>query len=264
MSSFHPSIWRRIVLSSGQTVEYTDPITVYEVLIIPLIYMNNINNIYFQTFGDGINSSGVISLNVSLSFSSIGEAAITFVNNYLGLSAPTGVAFTSGYKTGKMTYAYVTQTDDVSFQPMTVHDLVGNWIDNSFLRAAPLPMRWQTLHGRVILLLHSAIPLWKKVCFTDNFYPPCFSPTTESAADTSSKIPISHAISTAENYLNGTHTGHPTSTQYLATPNGHLALVHAIQIENNSLGTHYEAFVDAHSGQLLSLTDFVCNASVSS
>ena len=39
--------------------------------------------------------------------------------------------------------------------------------------------------------------------------------------------------------------------------------MHAIQIKNDNLGTHYEAFVDAHSGQLLSLTDFVCYASVS-
>lgn len=96
-----------------------------------------------------------------------------------------------------------------------------------------------------------------------NIYSPCISSTAESAADISPRIEILHAVSTVELRLNGTHTGHPTKTQYLATSSGHLALVHAIQIENYDLGTHYEAFVDAHSGQLLSLTDFVCYASAS-
>ena len=91
----------------------------------------------------------------------------------------------------------------------------------------------------------------------------CISPTAESAADTSPRIGIRGAISTAEQRLDGIHTGHPTETQYLATSSGHLALVHTIQIKNDELGTHHEAFVDAHSGQLLSLTDFVCYASAS-
>jgi len=94
-------------------------------------------------------------------------------------------------------------------------------------------------------------------------YLPYIKPTAESAAATSPSIEIHDAILVAEGLLNGTHTGHPTKTQYLATSNGHLALVHAIQIKNENLGTSYEAFVDAHSGQLLSLTDFVCYASAS-
>ena len=82
-------------------------------------------------------------------------------------------------------------------------------------------------------------------------------PTAESAAPTLPRVEIHDAILAAEGLLNGTHTGHPTETHYLATSNGHLALVHAIRIRNKNLGTSYEAFVDAHSGQLLSLTDFV-------
>ena len=88
-------------------------------------------------------------------------------------------------------------------------------------------------------------------------YPPYIKPTAESAADTSPTIEIHDAILAAEGLLNGTYTGHPTETHYLATSNGHLALVHAIRIRNKNLGTSYEAYVDAHSGQLLSLTDFV-------
>ncbi|KJA20476.1 hypothetical protein HYPSUDRAFT_203789 [Hypholoma sublateritium FD-334 SS-4] len=196
MTTFLPSTGRRIILSSGESVEYTDPTTIYE------------------TFGDGIDSSGV-----ALSSSdSIEQAAISFVENYLGITSPMGVAYTSGYRTGKMTYAYVKQTDN------------GVPIANAVANIA-----WK---GDIV------------VAFGHSFV------EKKSAADTSPRIEIPHAISTAELRLNGTHTGHPTKTQYLATSSGHLALVHAVQIENDDLGTHYEAFVDAHSGQLLSLTDF--------
>ena len=88
-------------------------------------------------------------------------------------------------------------------------------------------------------------------------------PTAESTAATLPRIEIHDAISAAEGHLDGIHTGHPTKTHYLATSNGHLALVHAIRIRNENSGTSYEAFVDAHSRQLLSLTDFVCSASAS-
>jgi len=88
-------------------------------------------------------------------------------------------------------------------------------------------------------------------------------PTAESVAQKTPTIAIADAISAAERQLNGRYNSQPTKVQYLATSNGHLALVHAIQIENDELGTCYEAFIDAHSGQLLSLTDFVCYASAS-
>ncbi|KDR71798.1 hypothetical protein GALMADRAFT_143583 [Galerina marginata CBS 339.88] len=195
MSTFTPSTGRTIILSSGEKVEYTDPITIYE------------------TFGDGIDSPGD-----ALSSSDIDQAAISFVENYLGISSPMGVSYTSGYRTGNMTYAYVQQTDnDV---------LIANAVAN---------VAWR---GDIV------------VAFGHSFV------TKKSAASQSPGIEIQDAISAAERRLSGTHNGHPTKTQYLATANGHLALVHAIQIANAGLGTFYEAFVDAHSGQLLSLTDF--------
>jgi len=68
-----------------------------------------------------------------------------------------------------------------------------------------------------------------------------------------------------EKKLNGARNGHPAKLEYLANPNGHLSLVHVIQIQNETSGTWYEAFMDAHSdsGQLLSLTDFVSHATAS-
>ena len=93
-------------------------------------------------------------------------------------------------------------------------------------------------------------------------YLPYIKPTVESVAATSPSIKIHDAISTAEGLLNGTHWPFHKA-QYLVMSNGHLALVHAIQIKIKNVGTSYEAFVDAHSGQLLSLTDFVCYTLVS-
>jgi len=51
--------------------------------------------------------------------------------------------------------------------------------------------------------------------------------------------------------------------EYISKPDGSAALAHVIQIVNEQAGTWYEAFVDAHSGELLSVTDFVTKAAVS-
>ncbi|TEB05106.1 metalloprotease [Coprinellus micaceus] len=60
--------------------------------------------------------------------------------------------------------------------------------------------------------------------------------------------------------LNGKYNGHPTTVEYLARPDGTAALTHVIQIQNADENTWYEAFVDAHSGELLSITDFSAEA----
>jgi extracellular elastinolytic metalloproteinase len=78
-------------------------------------------------------------------------------------------------------------------------------------------------------------------------------------------VPVNDAIATAEEYLDGTYdsTKYPApSLQYLAQEDGTLALIHSFHVTNDTAGTYYEAFVDAHSGTLLSATDFVAQASV--
>lgn len=75
-------------------------------------------------------------------------------------------------------------------------------------------------------------------------------------------IALQDAISTAEKALNGLLFNHPASLEYLARPDGSAALVHVFQIRNDSQDSWYEAFVDAHSGELLSVTDFVAHAEV--
>lgn len=66
--------------------------------------------------------------------------------------------------------------------------------------------------------------------------------------------------------LGGTHSSdiHPTpSVEYLATSDGSLALTHVFQVSNETAVSWYEAFVDAHTGELLSVTDYVAHATVS-
>ena len=86
---------------------------------------------------------------------------------------------------------------------------------------------------------------------------------SESAAATTPTFSINAAISAAQDQLGGLRNDQPAKLRYLANPHGHLALVHAFQIQNDDAGIFYEAFVDAHSGKLLSLNNFVCYTSAS-
>jgi extracellular elastinolytic metalloproteinase len=61
--------------------------------------------------------------------------------------------------------------------------------------------------------------------------------------------------------LEGKYNDHPGALEYLALSDGSVALAHVIQVQNDEAGTWYEAFVDAHSGEILSVTDFVSDAS---
>lgn len=84
----------------------------------------------------------------------------------------------------------------------------------------------------------------------------------ESTAPSTPSISVSDAIAKAEQALDGTHNGQPATIEYVAQEDGSAALVHVVQIQNDEAGTWYEAFVDAHSGSVISVTDFVAQASV--
>ena len=70
---------------------------------------------------------------------------------------------------------------------------------------------------------------------------------------------IDTAIERAEHVLNGNHNSHPPKLEYFLHPDGHLALAHVIQIQNEKLGTWVDAFIDAYSGDLLTSINFVCH-----
>ncbi|TEB34010.1 hypothetical protein FA13DRAFT_1789786 [Coprinellus micaceus] len=79
-------------------------------------------------------------------------------------------------------------------------------------------------------------------------------------AATTPTVSVESVIPKIEAELNGKYNGHPTTVEYLARPDGTAALTHVIQIQNADENTWYEAFVDAHSGELLSITDFSAEA----
>ncbi|KAF8872228.1 Fungalysin metallopeptidase-domain-containing protein [Infundibulicybe gibba] len=72
---------------------------------------------------------------------------------------------------------------------------------------------------------------------------------------------VQSVIPSAENALNGKFNGHPPTLEYLVQSDGSIALTYVVQIQNNKTGTWFEAFMDAHSGDILSVTDFVARAS---
>ncbi|KAK7457928.1 hypothetical protein VKT23_010275 [Stygiomarasmius scandens] len=72
---------------------------------------------------------------------------------------------------------------------------------------------------------------------------------------------LTKAIAVAEDALVGTQKANiQPGVEYLVRPDGSVKLSHVVQVSNADEGTWYEAFVDAHSGELLSVTDFVAEA----
>lgn len=88
--------------------------------------------------------------------------------------------------------------------------------------------------------------------------------STETIASSKPTIALDAAISTAEKALDGKFNEHPATIEYLAKDDASVVLTHVIQIRNEAAGTWYQAFVDAHSGELVSVVDFVTQASVCS
>ncbi|KAG6831526.1 hypothetical protein H0H92_009795 [Tricholoma furcatifolium] len=73
-------------------------------------------------------------------------------------------------------------------------------------------------------------------------------------------VTVDSVIQAAEDVLNGTYNGHPTTLEYLVQDDSSAVLTHVIQIQNNVTGAWYEAYMDAHTGQFISVTDFVADA----
>lgn len=62
--------------------------------------------------------------------------------------------------------------------------------------------------------------------------------------------------------MDGTFNSHLPTIEFFAKPDNTAVLTHVVQIQNDSTGAWLEAFVDAHSGELVSVTDFVTRAVV--
>ncbi|KAK1224031.1 hypothetical protein PQX77_013092 [Marasmius sp. AFHP31] len=96
----------------------------------------------------------------------------------------------------------------------------------------------------------------KVVAFGSSFVP------TDKIADSIPTVDVNTVIPKAEEALEGKKNEIEPTLEYLVQQDGSAALVHVFQVRNG-MKSWYEAYVDAHTGELLSVTDFVAEASVS-
>lgn len=84
-----------------------------------------------------------------------------------------------------------------------------------------------------------------------------------SIAASTPTVSVEDAIAAAEKKLDGKFNDHPPTLEFLVKEDKSVVLTHVVQIQDEEAGTWFEAFVDAHSGEVVSITDFVDEASVS-
>ncbi|KAI0654826.1 Fungalysin metallopeptidase-domain-containing protein [Cubamyces menziesii] len=87
---------------------------------------------------------------------------------------------------------------------------------------------------------------------------------SKKTAPAAPSVTVEDGIASAEKALNGKYDAEnfPEPTlEYFAKDDGSAVLTHVFQVRNEDAGTWYEAFVDAHTGDLVSVTDFRSKAS---
>uniref|UniRef100_A0A0W0FQM5 Extracellular metalloproteinase n=1 Tax=Moniliophthora roreri TaxID=221103 RepID=A0A0W0FQM5_MONRR len=83
---------------------------------------------------------------------------------------------------------------------------------------------------------------------------------TANIADSKATVDVNAVIAKIEMALDDKKNDIEPTLEYLALEDGSVALVHVLQVQNEELNSWYEVYVDAHSGELLSVTDFVADA----
>ncbi|TCD65526.1 hypothetical protein EIP91_002534 [Steccherinum ochraceum] len=174
----------------------------------------------YQTFGTGIDHPLA-----KRADGSVGDAAAAFVESQLGVKA-SDVQVKSTSETSEAKHAYIQQrVYGVPFAN-AVANVAFNKDD-------------------------------KVVAFGSSFVKP------KSVASSTPSVAIEDAIATAEQKLNGkfdTESFPAPTLEYVAQQDGNAVLTHVFQVRNEDTFDWYEAFVDAHSGALVSVTDFKAHA----
>ncbi|KAF9460273.1 Fungalysin metallopeptidase-domain-containing protein [Collybia nuda] len=152
----------------------------------------------------------------------INDSAIAFVQSQLGVD-PAQVGYRSGLDGGAGKFAYVKQTHE------------GVPFVNAVANVA-----WKNT---------------KVVAFGSSFV------DTKNIAPSKPSIDVNTVIPTVEEALDGQFNGQEPTIEYLAREDGSVALTHVVQVRNEDAGTWFEAYVCAHTGEILSVTDFVAHAS---
>ncbi|KAL0062583.1 hypothetical protein AAF712_010517 [Marasmius tenuissimus] len=94
----------------------------------------------------------------------------------------------------------------------------------------------------------------KVVAFGSSFVP------INKIADSNPTVDVNTVIPKVEEVLQGKKNEIELSLEYLVQEDGSVALVHVFQVQDE-MNSWYEAYADAHTGELVSVTDFVAKAS---
>ncbi|KAF8638762.1 hypothetical protein AX17_001978, partial [Amanita inopinata Kibby_2008] len=154
---------------------------------------------------------------------SLSDSAKSFAAFHLGIPGST-IAFKSGF--------------------------IGEVVSNAYLRQK---------HDGILFANTAANVAFNKVHKVVSFGHSFVKPTK--IASSKPTVSLEDAIASAEKALDGKYNTHPAALEFLVLEDLSVALTRVIQIQNERSGTWYEAFVDAHSGKVLSVTDFVAKAS---
>ncbi|KAG8700995.1 hypothetical protein FRC08_004337 [Ceratobasidium sp. 394] len=95
----------------------------------------------------------------------------------------------------------------------------------------------------------------KVVSFGASFVKP------KSVAPATPKLTKDQAVAKAEAAAGAKYNNWPTSLEYFAKDTDHVVLTHVVQVQNDSTGEWYAAYVDAASGEVVNLVSFVADAS---
>lgn len=107
-------------------------------------------------------------------------------------------------------------------------------------------MRFVLLH--CYLLRYTKLILWS--------YLATIAPATP-------KLSWQEVLPKIEESLGGNHTGVEPRLEYLARPDGSVALTHVIPVSNLDEGLWVEAFANADTGEVMSVVDYSAHATVS-
>ncbi|KAF9049094.1 Fungalysin metallopeptidase-domain-containing protein [Panaeolus papilionaceus] len=152
----------------------------------------------------------------------LNSTAIAFVRTRLGLDADS-IGFKGGYADRDEKFAYVRQ-----------------------------------FHKGIPFVNAVANVAWKNdkvVAFGSSFVKP------KRIAATRPTVAASSVIAKVEEAFEGKYNGFPIGQEFLTLADGSAALVHTIQVQNEEVNSWFEVYVDAHSGEILSATDYVAHAS---
>lgn len=187
--------------------------------------------------------------------------------------------YRDGFKEGESSYAYV-QQEHVRFVSVlfSTWNGVTCWLTEGFMwcrMGLCSRMRWEMSRLRVtrswrlgirsssrVRVYIPSTPLFSSLMLTvTNF---CFA-TPAYIADSTPTVTLEEAISTAEALLEGTRL--PSSDaapklEYVVLEDGSVILAHVVQIRNEDRTTWWQAYVNAHSGEVKSVVDFVAHATV--